>query len=215
MISTFLRRPQVEFFIIFLCVPLLMAIARPKGWIYSVLWLFALLAWKMMHSHYQKSFREEWNFAALNQAEVKRIFLRFLPFAIALTAFTWFKIPDHLFDLPLQKPLVWIAVMILYPLLSVFPQEIIYRSYFFKRYSAWPSEPTKRFLLNCLAFGWVHIVLHNWVAVVFSAIGSLMFTQTYLRTRSLAAVCFEHSLYGCYIFSVGLGYYFYHGMATR
>jgi len=215
MIASLLRRPQTEFFLIYFSVPLLLAIMRPHSWIYCVLWFFALLAWRMIRMHYQSGFREEWNFKALNRAELSRILLRFIPFAVALTIFTWFKIPEHLLDLPLQKPGVWVMVLILYPLLSVFPQEIIYRSYFFKRYLAWPADATQRFALNCVAFGWVHIVLHNWVAVLFSAIGSLMFTQTYLRTKSLAAVCFEHSLYGCYVFTVGLGYFFYHGMAVR
>lgn len=215
MIAAFLRRPQTEFFIIYFSVPVAMAIARPHSWIYSVLWLFALLAWRMLYVHYKTTFREEWNFAGLTRAEISRILLRFIPFALALTAFTFYIVPEHLFDLPLQKPGVWVMVMILYPLMSVFPQEIIYRSYFFKRYMVWPSDAANRFALNCIAFGWVHIVLHNWVAVVFSAIGSLMFTHTYLRTKSLAAVCFEHALYGCYVFTVGLGYFFYHGMAVR
>lgn len=215
MITALLRRPQAEFMIIYVAVPLALAIIRPHSWIYTVLWFFALLAWRMLRQHYQISWREEWNMAALNKAELRRILKRFLPFAVALTFFTWIKIPQQLFLLPAQKPLVWVGVLVLYPLLSVFPQEIIYRSYYFRRYQNWPHDATQRFVLNCLVFGWVHIVLHNWVAVVFSTIGSAMFTQTYLRTRSLAAVCFEHALYGCYVFTVGLGYYFYHGMAVR
>ncbi|MFW0777297.1 MAG: CPBP family intramembrane glutamic endopeptidase [Rickettsiales bacterium] len=213
MITTLLRRPQVEFFLIFFTVPLIITLSHPKSWIYSVLWFFALLAWRMLHIHYKQGFREEWNIAALNKKELKRIFLRFIPFAIALAIFTWIVAPERFLDLPTNKPLVWLSVIALYPLLSVFPQEIIYRSYFFKRYMVWPADDLHRYLLNCFAFGWIHIVLQNWVAVVFSAIGSLIFTHTYLKTRSLAAVCFEHALYGCYVFTIGLGYYFYHGAA--
>jgi membrane protease YdiL (CAAX protease family) len=215
MIAAFLRRPQTEFVIIFFLTPLVLYLTRPDSVIYTLLWFFALLAWRMLHVHYQQSFREEWNIAALTRQEVKRILLRFLPFGVALTAFTWVMIPHQLYKLPLTNLPLWLGIMLLYPILSVFPQEIIYRSYFFKRYQPWPAQAMQRFLLNCFAFGWLHIVLHNWVAVVFSAIGSAIFTHTYLRTRSLAAVCFEHALYGCYVFTVGLGYYFYHGHVVR
>jgi hypothetical protein len=49
------------------------------------------------------------------------------------------------------------------------------------------------------------------VAVVFSMIGGYFFATTYTRHKSLAAAFIEHSLYGCYLFTIGLGYYFYHG----
>ena len=45
--------------------------------------------------------------------------------------------------------------------------------------------------------------------------GGLFFADTYAKTRSLAAVYFEHALYGCYLFTIGLGFYFYHGNAVR
>ncbi|MCE2927768.1 MAG: CPBP family intramembrane metalloprotease [Rickettsiales bacterium] len=215
MITAFLRRPQTEFTVIFVLVPILLYIYRPDKLLLVCLWFFAFLAIRMLHIHYQQNFRNEWNLAALNRAEIARILLRFLPFAAIMTAFTWFMKPDQLFIVPQTNIQLWFAILIFYPLLSVLPQEIIYRSYFFKRYLVWPVDSAQRLLLNAFAFGWLHIVLHNWVAVVFSAIGSIIFTQTYLRTKSLAAVCFEHSLYGCYIFSVGLGYYFYHGVALR
>ena len=36
-----------------------------------------------------------------------------------------------------------------------------------------------------------------------------MFATTYQRYRSLALVCLEHAIYGCLIFTLGLGWYFY------
>ncbi|MDX2112154.1 MAG: CPBP family intramembrane glutamic endopeptidase [Alphaproteobacteria bacterium] len=215
MISAFLRRPQTEFIVIFVLVPVLLYLYQPDKLLMPLLWFFAFLALRMLRLHYQQGLKEEWNLAALTRAELARILLRFLPFAALMTAFTWFMKPDQLFIVPQTNLHLWFAILIFYPLLSVLPQELIYRSYFFRRYMVWPVGSTQRLLLNAFAFGWLHIVLHNWVAVVFSAIGSLIFTQTYLRTRSLAAVWFEHSLYGCYVFTVGLGYYFYHGVAMQ
>jgi uncharacterized protein len=44
-------------------------------------------------------------------------------------------------------------------------------------------------------------------------IGGVLFANDYSRHRSLTLTCFEHSLYGCLIFTVGLGRFFYTGAA--
>jgi len=41
--------------------------------------------------------------------------------------------------------------------------------------------------------------------------GGLLFAFRYAQTGSLATSCFEHALYGCWLFTVGLGQNFYHG----
>jgi hypothetical protein len=46
-----------------------------------------------------------------------------------------------------------------------------------------------------------------------STVGGLLFVSTYLRTRSLLAVVWEHALYGIALFTVGLGRYFVTGWA--
>jgi hypothetical protein len=40
-----------------------------------------------------------------------------------------------------------------------------------------------------------------------------MFAGDYARRRSLGLACLEHGLYGCLIFTIGLGRYFYTGAA--
>ncbi len=50
-----------------------------------------------------------------------------------------------------------------------------------------------------------------------------MFAARYQQSRSLAASSFEHALYGCFLFTVGLGQFFLrrnhrhggHGVAVR
>jgi len=49
------------------------------------------------------------------------------------------------------------------------------------------------------------------LAVVMTSIGGLIFGWRYMKSRSLAAVSFEHALYGQLVFTIGLGRYFYHG----
>ena len=96
------------------------------------------------------------------------------------------------------------------PLLSVVPQEIIFRRYLFTRFET-IFTPAMMVLVSGLGFGFAHVVFGNWVAPLLCAIGGIMFAQTYARTRSLALVSLEHALYGNFVFTVGLGRYFYHG----
>ena len=43
--------------------------------------------------------------------------------------------PQHLFDLPRRQPWLWLAVLVLYPLLSVYPQEPLSRAFLLRRYA--------------------------------------------------------------------------------
>jgi uncharacterized protein len=204
----------LELIAVFILLPLIISILKPRGAIYYVLWgtTIACCWWLSRQSGF--SFKKEWAFDALTKANLKPILLRFLPCAIGLLGFILVTIPEKAFALPLQRPQIWVMVMTFYPLLSVIPQEIIFRSFFFKRYNA-ALSPKMMVILSSITFGWVHIILQNWVAVIFSAIGGFIFCNTYKKTKSLSLVCFEHAIYGCYIFTIGMGYYFYHGTAVK
>jgi len=209
--TTIIRRLAAEFLVIFGVFPFALSLLRPPhAWLYVILWVAAVLAWRGTRYHGPAKWRDIWNFSAFTRPVVKSILIRFAPCAAALLIFTWVMYPDILFSLPRKSLKVWALVMLLYPLLSVVPQEIIFRSYFFRRYRALFSNVTMN-LASAVAFGWAHIVLQNWIAVVFSAIGGYLFAHTYRKTNSLAVASFEHALYGCYIFTIGLGFYFYHG----
>ena len=54
----------------------------------------------------------------------------------------------------------------------------------------------------------------HWEAVTISFIGGLIFAYRYTRTRSFLAVWLEHALYGDLIFTVGLGRFFFTGVAN-
>jgi uncharacterized protein len=187
---------------------------KPRGMMYLMLWIAALLSlrWLLKQGY---NFKLDWNWPAFDKAALIRLLFRFIPLCIALIIFTFLVIPENLFGLPRNRPNVWVLVMIFYPLLSVVPQEVVFRSFFFRRYATLFPDPRMMILASSFAFGWVHILLLNWVAVAFSAVGGILFAHTYHKTRSLAAACFEHALYGCFIFTLGLGYFFYHGHAVR
>jgi uncharacterized protein len=147
---------------------------------------------------------------AVTLDNLKPILLRFILVAPIITAFTYIYHQDRLFSLVSEQTLVWFLVILLYPILSVYPQELLYRLYFFTRYRPIFPQPWLMITINSLLFGYAHIVFNNWISISFTFIGGIMFAYTYHKHRSLLLASIEHALYGCFIFTVGLGWFFYH-----
>ena len=127
---------------------------------------------------------------------------------LIILALTYFIIPNYLFVLPYNKPMYWLAIFLLYPLWSVVPQELIYRSFFFNRYKVLFRNEKVMAVASAAFFAFLHIVFNNWIAVLCSfTIGSL-WSFAYLRHRSLLAISVEHSIVGIILFVVGLGIFF-------
>lgn len=133
------------------------------------------------------------------------IFLVFL--AIAVRSFA----PDLLFSLVKRAPVLWALVTVLYPLVSVYPQELLYRAFFFHRYAPLFGSGWTLMLASALAFGFVHIIFGNWLAVALCVIGGFLFSLTYHSSGSLLLACLDHAIFGNFIFTIGLGRFFYHG----
>ncbi|TQC45025.1 CPBP family intramembrane metalloprotease [Rhodococcus sp. WS4] len=121
--------------------------------------------------------------------------------------------PNLLFAFPREDPLIWVLVMVLYPLLSVYPQELIFRGFVFHRYAPVFGEGTRMVTASAAAFGFVHIAFGSWISVAMTIVGGWIFATRYRRTQSLFTVSVEHALYGMLVFTVGLGQFFYHGAA--
>lgn len=133
-----------------------------------------------------------------------------LPFVIVvLGGLVWVLHPEQLFDFPSQRPVMWMIVMVLYPILSALPQEFIYRTFFFHRFDEYISLKYGTVIASAAAYSFVHIIYDNWWAVGLSFIAGVLFGLTYQRTKSLFWVTVEHAIYGCLVFTLGLGNYFY------
>lgn len=175
-----------------------------------LLLLFALACLLVLRRDPAFDRRRLWNTAAL-----AGLWQVLLPRAAAVAAVTWglvlWLVPGGLFAFPRRHPLFWLLVMALYPLLSAWPQELIYRTFFWHRYA--PVLGTRRAvaLASTLAFAFLHIIFGNPVAILLTLPGGWLFARTYERTESLAAVTVEHALYGCLLFTLGLGRFFYNG----
>jgi membrane protease YdiL (CAAX protease family) len=139
------------------------------------------------------------------------LLLRDALFLVLLAIAVWLFRPDLLFSLLKRSPILWVAVMLLYPLLSVYPQELLYRAYFFHRYQPLFGSGWGMLLASALAFGFVHIIFGNWLAVALCVMGGLLFSLTYQSSESLVLTCLDHAIFGNFIFTIGLGRFFYHG----
>ncbi len=137
------------------------------------------------------------------------ILLRTIVVILAIVGLIWIVQPDSFFAFPTQRPFMWMVVMVLYPFLSVLPQEFIYRTYFFHKYDDLMSLKYSTVIASAAAFSFLHIIYDNWWAVGLSFVAGLFFGITYDRTKSLFWVTIEHAIYGSIVFTLGFGNYFY------
>lgn len=122
--------------------------------------------------------------------------------------------PERWLDFPRHRPGLYVLVMLLYPVLSAFPQELIYRSFFFQRYASILPHAWAMIAVNSAAFAFLHILYHNAVAVGLSLLAGGLLSNTYAKSRSLVLVSLEHALYGCAALTLGLGEFFYRTSPT-
>jgi membrane protease YdiL (CAAX protease family) len=119
--------------------------------------------------------------------------------------------PDLLFSLPRSAPRTWLLVLVFYPLLSAYPQELIFRTFLFHRYRGILRTDRSRIAASGVGFALAHIFLSNWIAPVLSLAGGLLFARSYARSDSTLLATLEHGLWGDVLFTIGLGWYFYGG----
>lgn len=200
-----------EFFIFMIALPILLYAVLPVKYLLPMIWGAALYCFVIIRVTRGQALDEGWGRAAISWANLKPILARFVVLAAAVALLNWLYAPETMFSFVKERPGFWLIVMVAYPLLSVIPQEVIYRSFFFMRYKPLFSRPAVLLVMSAVAFGFVHILFHNWIAPAMCLIGGLLFAQTFHKHRSLLLVSIEHALYGDFIFTIGLGRYFYHG----
>lgn len=151
-----------------------------------------------------------WHGEAFRQ-HLSRILWWFLPGALVVGGAFALLRPDLLLTFPRSHTEVWLVLLVTYPILSVYPQEIIFRAFFFHRYEALFPTRWGKITASSLTFGFAHIVFANWVAPVMTAVIGVQFAATYARTGSALQVAVEHGLWGVYAFTVGLGWFVHSG----
>lgn len=136
---------------------------------------------------------------------LKSTLVKFLIIAIALSVFVYVTTPEKLFYVVIEKPMVWVFFLFVYTLFSVLPQEFLYRSFFYKRYEVLFSNSSLFILLNAGLFSLGHLFFGNTLVMFITFIGGLLFAYTYTKTKSTLFVIIEHIVYGCWLYTVGMG----------
>lgn len=194
----------IEWALLFIFIPVLL-LGAPRMILFGLLWGAAFLAVVWLYRQDKRivqwgAQRHEWTHALLRAAVV----------AAFLFVSAFLLLPDRFLSLPLERPVLWVTIIILYPILSALPQEFIYRAFMQKRYAFLNAEGPF-VIASAFAFALAHLMFGNVIALLLGFVGGLVFARTYWRTKSFGLVLFEHALYGILIFTSGWGWYFYLG----
>ena len=193
----------MEFFIIFIIIPvsflfkypiLIKLIIGVTGFLYS---MYVLLRVEKNTFRVQKNLR--WKQFWM-QSLIKLLLL-----AKITILFVWFTDKEILFGMLLNKPKLWLMILFFYTIFSVYPQELIYRTFFFQRYQHIFKNEVLFILLNAALFSLAHLFFNNMLVLFLTFIGGIIFAITYKKTKSTLLVSIEHAIYGCWLFTVGMG----------
>lgn len=187
----------------------LVRLDHPHVPVLPVLWLAGLLAgcWLVRHGFRAADFFGWRGLAACWRGVLIRVAIACVLLAGAVL---WIA-PDWFFELPRQRTGLWVLIVCLYPILSVYPQGIVYRALYYRRYAVLWSSPLLARLAGAVAFSLAHMVFMNPWALALTFAGGWFFNRTYERTQSLPVSNLEHALCGVAVFTIGLGRFFYHG----
>lgn len=133
----------------------------------------------------------------------------FALFAASSALFVYITTPDQLFIMPRQQPWRWLAIMGFYPVFSAITQELLFRGFFMERYKVLFANPWVLIFVNGILFGAAHLMFGHWLTVGLSTLGGFIYAWLYYRYKSLLIASIVHGLIGNWIFTVGLGQYFY------
>jgi len=198
---------RVEFLFIFVAIPVLVDL---NAQIFSPIpVLVCILLYILLLNLYHKKLRKKeiFKFYLEHRRLFNEVYNRVLISLIFLMLFILLYDQYLIFKMLFKDPVLWFTLLFIYPVFSVVPQEIIFRSFFFARY----KKIFKRYVLvfmSAASFSFAHLVFHNWFAIIFTFIGGLFFAITYHQQRSLLLVVIEHTIYGLFLYTIGYGEFF-------
>ena len=161
------------------------------GFIFVYLWKNKAFSFRVL-PHFWKPF-------------MKTTIVRFFIIDLLITIFTYVYYNELFFKVLLVNPKLWVLILFVYCFFSVTFQELIYRTFFFKRYQVLFSNKKAIILVNALVFSLAHIFLKSSLVLILTFVGGILFSITYFKSKSTTLVCIEHAIYGFWLFTAGLG----------
>ncbi len=204
----------IELLILGIVFPTCIVLLNLSEYILVLLWIVFIYATLIYLLVYKKKI-EVRNFLKINFNKNKDylifITIRWLIASILLFFITQFFFPEKLFMIQKNNENILWKIFLIYPILSAFPQEFIFCTFFFLRYSSILGNYRNLIFMSAIIFCFAHIFSVNYVAPILSIFGGYFFAKTYQRTNSLLIVTLEHSLYGNTLFFIGIGWFFWGG----
>ena len=193
----------IEFILLFVGIPISFALEFPI-WIKMILGLlgfgyvlFVLL--RIEKNQFKISDSLNW------KQFWKRTLLKLIVIAIVTMLYMWIFDSSNLYNVIRNKPMLWVVILFIYSLFSVYPQELIYRTFFFQRYEALIKSELLFILINAALFSLAHLFFRNALVMLLTFLGGILFALTYKKTKSTLLVSIEHAIYGSWLFTVGMG----------
>jgi len=192
-----------EFFVLFIVLPIVFAIHFPiwikmsLGGIGFLYVIFVLL--KIEKNRFRIAPSLNWKLFW------KRTGITLVGIAVITTIFVWSTDQEALFNVLINKPILWVFILFIYSVFSVYPQELIYRTFFFQRYEVFFKSKPFLIFVNAIVFSLAHIFFRNSLVLALTFFGGLLFAISFNKTRSTLLVSIEHAIYGCWLFTVGMG----------
>ncbi|NBC58203.1 MAG: CPBP family intramembrane metalloprotease [Bacteroidetes bacterium] len=138
-------------------------------------------------------------------AYFKRIGLKFISIVTLTSLITVFFYKENLFNALQSNLSQYFTILGVYVFLSVVPQEFIYRKFYFLRYKVLFKSEKQLIVINTLVFCLGHLFFNNLLVLAITLVGGLIFSLSYLKHQSFKWICIEHSLYGLWLYTIGLG----------
>lgn len=194
---------SIEFFIIFILIPISYSLP------YSAYLKLTLGVLGLFYIIYILLKVEDQKFKIAPNLNWKRFWketlTKLLLIAIITTFFVWITNTEDLFEVVINKPITWVKFLFIYSLFSVYPQELLYRTFFFKRYKRLFISESLFLFVNAIVFSLAHLFFKNPLVILLTFLGGLLFAFTFNKTESTLLVSIEHAVYGSWLFTVGMG----------
>lgn len=197
-----------EFALLFFGVPLLIFF-DPK-FIHPSMLILPLLVFIFLVLRYTTDFKfSELVRLRIGKQNLRRNAVILLACSLVMLAFLILFEPQRLFDLIRGNFTVWLILCIFYPVFSAYGQEIIYRTFLFRRYTRLFGSNRMTVFASAISFSFLHIVYYSPISIILTLFAGLYLAQVYSRTRSVLFTAILHGILGIMVFTLGLGEYFW------
>ena len=147
----------------------------------------------LLRRNQEFSWKELWQWDIRRSVLLRHLYI-FLGMAVLMLGYVYFCDPDNLFNLPRSNPWIFMAMCFFYPVFSAYGQEIIYRTFLFRRYRSIIPGKTGFILASGMSFSFLHIVYYDPVSMIMTLVGGLYLAKVYLDTRSVLFSAVLHGL---------------------